>query len=140
MNYRQPSLFADFYLRIRLFTFEKWPKMTILKSKMDFCSANSRFEVQNDGTYLPRITRETCTFKVSCCSLPAWAIGSNKKGRTIKVEQNFETKVDWGNTSRQQDQRKDHLKLWRVTCDACRDVLIVTLLTDGCCTGVKSVI
>ena len=29
--------------------------------KMDFLSANSRFLVQNDGMYLPRITRETCT-------------------------------------------------------------------------------
>ena len=28
---------------------------------MDFLSANSRFAVQNDGTYLPRIMRETCT-------------------------------------------------------------------------------
>jgi len=28
---------------------------------MDFLSANSGFAVQNDGTYLPRITRETCT-------------------------------------------------------------------------------
>ncbi len=27
---------------------------------MDFLSANSGFAVQNDGTYLPRITRETC--------------------------------------------------------------------------------
>ncbi len=34
-------------------------KMTIFQSKMNFLSANSRFAVQNDGTYLPRITRET---------------------------------------------------------------------------------
>ncbi len=27
---------------------------------MDFLTANSRFAVQNDGTYLPLITRETC--------------------------------------------------------------------------------
>ncbi len=39
----------------------RWSKMTIFQSKMDFLSANSRFAVQNDGTYLPRITRETCT-------------------------------------------------------------------------------
>jgi hypothetical protein len=31
--------------------------------KMDFLSGNSRFAVQNDGTYLPRITRETCSTK-----------------------------------------------------------------------------
>ena len=35
--------------------------MTILKSKLDFLYANSVFKVQNEGTYLPRITRETCT-------------------------------------------------------------------------------
>jgi hypothetical protein len=35
--------------------------MSIFQLKMDFLSANSRFAVQNDGTYLPRITRETCT-------------------------------------------------------------------------------
>ncbi len=28
---------------------------------MGFLSANSGFAVQNDGTYRPRITRETCT-------------------------------------------------------------------------------
>jgi hypothetical protein len=32
----------------------------IYQSKMNFLSANSRFAVQNDGTYLLRITRETC--------------------------------------------------------------------------------
>jgi hypothetical protein len=56
-----PRYSRTFYLRIRLFTYEKWPKMTIMQSKMDFLSANSRFAVQNDGMYLPRITRETCT-------------------------------------------------------------------------------
>jgi hypothetical protein len=35
-------------------------KGTILQSKMDILSANSRFAVQNDGTYKSRITRETC--------------------------------------------------------------------------------
>ena len=35
--------------------------MTISLSKMDFLYANSIFAVQNEGTYLPRITRETCT-------------------------------------------------------------------------------
>ncbi len=34
--------------------------MTLFQSKMNFLSANSRFVVQNDWTYLPRITRETC--------------------------------------------------------------------------------
>ena len=34
--------------------------MTIFYSKMNFLSANSGFEVQNDGTY-PQITMETCT-------------------------------------------------------------------------------
>ncbi len=59
-NTGSPCYSRTFYLRICLFTFEKWPKMTLFQSKMDFLSANSRFEVQNDGTYLPRITMETC--------------------------------------------------------------------------------
>ncbi len=59
-NTGSPRYSRTFYLRIRLFLFEKWPKMTLFQSKMDFLSANSRFEVQNDETYLPRITRETC--------------------------------------------------------------------------------
>ena len=55
-----------------LFTYEfasshwqNWSKMPILKSKKDFLSANSVFAVQNDGTYLSRITRETCTLHVN---------------------------------------------------------------------------
>ncbi len=36
--------------------------MTLFQSKMDFLSANSRFAVQNDGTYLPRITRKACIY------------------------------------------------------------------------------
>ena len=35
-------------------------KLPIFQSKMDFLSANSVFAVQNDGSYLPRITRENC--------------------------------------------------------------------------------
>ncbi len=35
--------------------------MTIIQSKIDFIFANSRFAVQNDGTYLARITTETCS-------------------------------------------------------------------------------
>ncbi len=59
-QYRRPSLFADFLSVNSLISFEKWPKMTLFQSKMDFLSANSRFAVQNDRTYLPLITRETC--------------------------------------------------------------------------------
>ena len=55
-----PRYSRTFYLRIRLFTFQNWSKMTIFQSKMDFLSANSRFAVKNVRTYLPRITRETC--------------------------------------------------------------------------------
>jgi hypothetical protein len=58
-----PRYSRTFYLRIRLFTLEEWFKMTIVQSKMDFLSANSRYVVKNDGTYLPRITRETCMSK-----------------------------------------------------------------------------
>jgi hypothetical protein len=54
-----PRYSRTFYLRIRLFTLEKMV-MTIFQSKINFLSANSRFEVQNEGTYLPPITRETC--------------------------------------------------------------------------------
>ncbi len=41
---------------------QKWSKMTLFQSKTVFLSAISRFAVQNDGTYLPRITRETLLF------------------------------------------------------------------------------
>jgi hypothetical protein len=57
-----PRYSRTFYLRIRSFTLEKRSKMIIFQSKMNFLSANSRFAVQNDGTYLLRITRETCTY------------------------------------------------------------------------------
>ena len=52
-----------FLMQIRLFAFEECSKMTNFQTKMNFLSANSRFAVQNDRTYLPRITRETCTSK-----------------------------------------------------------------------------
>ncbi len=60
-----PRYLRTFYLQICLFTFEKWPKMTLFQSKKDILSANSRFAVQNDRTYLSRITRETCIRWVS---------------------------------------------------------------------------
>jgi hypothetical protein len=44
-------------IRIRLFPLEK-----IFQSKKGLFSANIRFRVQNDGTYLQQITRETCMF------------------------------------------------------------------------------
>jgi hypothetical protein len=45
--------------------------MTIFQSKMDFLSANSRFGVRNGRTYLPQITRETCTLSIKIgCSIP----------------------------------------------------------------------
>ncbi len=53
-----PGYSRTFYLQIRFFTFRK---MTIFQSKIDFLSTNSRCAIQNDGTFLPRITRETCT-------------------------------------------------------------------------------
>ncbi len=55
-----PRYSRTFYLQIRLFTSTKGSNITIFQSKMAFLSANSRFAVQNDGPYLPRITRETC--------------------------------------------------------------------------------
>ncbi len=56
-----PRYSRTFYLQIRLLTFENRSKMIIFQSKIDLLSANSWFTVQNDGTYLPRIMRETCT-------------------------------------------------------------------------------
>ncbi len=46
-----PHYLRTFYLRIRLFTKETWSKKTIFLLNMDFLSANSRFAVQNGGTY-----------------------------------------------------------------------------------------
>ncbi len=43
---------------------------------MDFLSANSGFVVQNDGTYLPRITRETST---AMGGFQCGGTGKNKK-------------------------------------------------------------
>ncbi len=63
-KYRQPSVFADFF--ICEFTYshwQNWSKMTIFKLKLDFLSANSgSCMVQNDRTYLPWITSETCSY------------------------------------------------------------------------------
>ncbi len=60
-----PSLFArTFYLRISSFASEKNnQKWQYSCQKCTFLSANSRFAVQNNGTYLLRITRETCIAK-----------------------------------------------------------------------------
>ena len=55
-----PRYLRTFYLQICWFTIQNWLKMTIFYSKMDFLSVNSEFAVQNDGTYLPWIKRETC--------------------------------------------------------------------------------
>ncbi len=44
---------------------KKWSKNDDFPVKNRLLSANSRFAVQNDGTYLQRITRETC-FYISC--------------------------------------------------------------------------
>ncbi len=40
---------------------QNWSKLTIFLSKMAFLNANSGLAVQNEGKYLQRITRETCT-------------------------------------------------------------------------------
>jgi hypothetical protein len=59
-RYRRPSLIADFLYANSLIHIGKMVQLTIFQSKMDFLSGNSRFVVQNDGTYLLIITRETC--------------------------------------------------------------------------------
>ncbi len=67
---RKASIQATLVIRglfICEFTLEIWFKIAIFQSKMEFLSANSRFAVQNDGTYLPRITRETCTGILCFC-------------------------------------------------------------------------
>ncbi len=53
-----PRYLRTFYTQIRLSAFGKMVQND--KLPMDFLSANSRFAVHNDGTYLLRITRETC--------------------------------------------------------------------------------
>jgi len=63
LNTGGPRYSVFFYLQIRLFTLDKMIQNDNFSVKMDLLSANSRFEVQNDGTYLPRITRETCIVK-----------------------------------------------------------------------------
>ncbi len=62
-NYRRPSLFADFFAYSHE---KKMVKRDNFQSKLDFLSTNSRFAVQNDGTYKPRITRETCIANILC--------------------------------------------------------------------------
>ncbi len=54
-----PRYSRTFYLRIRLFTLTKLVKNDNFLVKNGFSFANSGFTVQNDGTYLPWITRET---------------------------------------------------------------------------------
>lgn len=53
------------YLRICLFTSQILVKNANFVVKMDISSDNSIFKVQNDGAYLPRITRETCIPKIA---------------------------------------------------------------------------
>ena len=56
-----PRNSRTFYLRICLFTLVKLVQNDNFLVKMYFLYANSEFAVQNKGTHLPRITRETCT-------------------------------------------------------------------------------
>ncbi len=49
-----------FYVRICVFTLAKMFKIGNFPVKMDLLSTITRYAVQNDGTYLPWITRETC--------------------------------------------------------------------------------
>jgi hypothetical protein len=53
-----PRYLRTFYLWSCLFTLSKMVKMIIFQLKIEYLVAYSRFEAQNDGTYLPRITRE----------------------------------------------------------------------------------
>ncbi len=56
-----PRNSRTFYLQICWFTLGKVVQNNNFLAQMDFLYANSVFEVQNEGTYLPRISRETCT-------------------------------------------------------------------------------
>ncbi len=60
-QYKRPLLITDFLFVNLPIHMEKLVKNDNFQSKMDFLSANSRFAVQNDGTYLPQITSESCT-------------------------------------------------------------------------------
>jgi hypothetical protein len=55
-----PRYLRSFYLQIHISILKIMVQNDNFQSKMDFLSENSRFDVQNDGTYLPKITRETC--------------------------------------------------------------------------------
>ncbi len=91
-----------FYLRIRLLILPKMVKMIIFKSKRNFLSENSRFAVQNGGTYLPQITRETCML-MRRCSEPSFIVeplflclfspshGSIIQRFPLKLRQTFES-------------------------------------------------
>jgi hypothetical protein len=59
-----PRYSKTFYVQICLFTLEKRSEVTIFLPKKGLLSANSRFAVQNDGTYLTRLTSETCSLKM----------------------------------------------------------------------------
>ncbi len=50
-KYRRLSMFEDFLSANFLIHISKWSKMTIFQSKIDYLSVNSRFLVQNDGTW-----------------------------------------------------------------------------------------
>ncbi len=74
------------------FAYSDWKKlsaMLIFQSKVEFLSANSRFAVQNDRTYLPRITRETCMRNSQICEL------SRKMAsmKVTRIEINFKIKL-----------------------------------------------
>ena len=59
LHYRRPSLFADFLSANSIIPISKFVK------KIQFLSQKSSFYRQipeNDGTYLPQITRETCIY------------------------------------------------------------------------------
>ncbi len=58
--------------------FKNWYKMPNSWSKCAFLSANSIFAVQNSGTYLPRITRPTCTMFYLKTVLWCWDVNLHK--------------------------------------------------------------
>jgi len=72
-----PCYLRTFYLQICLFTLTKLIKNDNFLVKNGLLSANSVFGVQNDGTYLPRITSETCIQNIP--NIPCFEFCKNTK-------------------------------------------------------------
>ena len=91
MTYRWPSLFADFLTVKSLIHISKLVRIdNVLVKKWIFYLRNSGFTVQNDGTYVPRITRETCTCfqNFECISFVVLLVSSSHRSSASSEQTN----------------------------------------------------